>query len=153
MGNLLLTADRPAEAFESFCLSLASWDRMINEEPAGDWRRDIKIAYGMVADIARFGDALIEKGALDGGLMLYRYLTGVTGRLAEADAGDATWLSMQSSCHDRIGDVLRGDGHVGQAIESYRESFAVRAALAARNPAISTRSARCRCCTRRSATC
>ena len=107
---------------------------MINEEPAGDWRRDIRIAYGMVADIARFGDALSEKGAVDGALTFYRYLTGVTGRLAKADAGDATWLSMQSSCHDRIGDVLRGDGHVGQAIESYRASFAVRAALGARTP-------------------
>ena len=66
--------------------------------------------------------------------MLYRYLTEITGRLAKADAGDATWLSLQSSCHDRIGDALRGDGHVAQAIESYRESFAVRTALVARKP-------------------
>ena len=134
MGDLLLTANRRSEAFESFCLSLASWDRMINEPPAGDWRHDVKIAYGMVVDIARFGDALIGKGAIETGLMLYRYLTAVTGRLAKVDAGDATWLSMQSSCHGEIGDALRGDGHVAQAIDSYRESIACRAVLAAANP-------------------
>jgi tetratricopeptide (TPR) repeat protein len=134
MGDLLLTAERPAEAFECFCFSLASWDRMINERPAGDWRRDIKIAYGMVADIARFGDVFIKDGSLDGGLMLYRYLTDITDRLSKADAADSTWASMRSSCYDRIGDALRGDGHVAQAIDSYRESLAVRAALAAVNP-------------------
>jgi tetratricopeptide (TPR) repeat protein len=134
MGDLLMTVNRPAEAFESFCLSLASWDRLINQESCGDWRHDIKIAYAMVADIARFGEDLIRKGAVDTGLMLYRYLTDVTGRLAKADAGDTTWLLLQSSCHDRIGDALRDNGQVVKAIESYRESFALRATLAARNP-------------------
>ena len=55
-------------------------------------------------------------------------------RLAKADPGNAGWQRDLSVSHDKIGDVLRAQGNLPGALESYRASLAISERLAKADP-------------------
>ena len=51
-----------------------------------------------------------------------------------SDPSNADWQRDLSVNHDRIGDVLLGQGNLGDALDSFRQSMAVRQRLVVSDP-------------------
>src|SRR5262249_19828923 len=51
-------------------------------------------------------------------------------RLAKADASNTDWQQNLAASHDRLGEVLRSQGNLGGALESYKAAFAIAERLA-----------------------
>jgi len=66
---------------------------------------------------------LVAQNKLTPALKDYRTGLSISERLAEADPGNADWQRELSVSHNKIGDALRAQGNLTQALESYRAAL------------------------------
>ena len=76
--------------------------------------------------------------AIEGQLLLRKMLLDAAhcslANLAEADPGNAGWKRDLSVNHEKIGDVLRAQGDLPNALKAFRDSLAIRKRLAGADP-------------------
>ena len=74
------------------------------------------------------GDIHVARGDLPGALSLYREASSDVERLAKADPGNAGWQRDLSVSYNKVGDVLKDQGNLPEALKAYRDSLAIASA-------------------------
>ena len=79
-------------------------------------------------------EALDRVAGLTPQLVLLEVCRSALERLGQSDPSNAVWQRDLSVSHNRVGDVLRAQGNLVEALDAYRESMAVAECLAQSDP-------------------
>src|SRR5262245_18889862 len=125
-----ITAYRTSAELAERVVALAAHGRALQgSDPAArsGQHRDLATIY------IKAGDAAVAQGtfksALDDALESYQASLAIDRRLAQADRNDTRWQYGLLIAHEKIGDVLRVQGELYQALASYRAGQAIAEAL------------------------
>jgi predicted negative regulator of RcsB-dependent stress response len=72
------------------------------------------------------GDVLCAKGNLNAARTRYSDALAITQKLAAHDPTNTLWKRDLAANYERIGDVLRDQGDLANALKNYRDSYKIR---------------------------
>ena len=119
-----------AGALASYRDSLAISERLAKSDPGNaGWQHDLAVSYD------RIGDVLVGARRPCGRAeVLPATASPSFDRLAKSDPGNAGWQRDLSVSYEKIGDVQVAQGDLAGALQSYRDSLAIRDQLAKSDP-------------------
>jgi tetratricopeptide (TPR) repeat protein len=113
-----------------------TFDRLAKVDPGNArWQRALSVSLDCL------GNAQMAQGNLSEALSSYRQSQAISERLAKAYKGYSEWqryarsVSSMSISQEKIGDILRAQGNLTEALSSYRQSRGIFEFLAEADPA------------------